>query len=282
MTAGLESPEIFDCNGCRLFGILHSAKPSFDTGVVLLVGGPQYRVGAHRMFVDIARRLCAAGIPVLRFDFRGMGDSDGDFPGFENLDEDIDAAVTHFRFRSPDVKNVALLGLCDGATAAAIYKPGDTRVCARILLNPWVHSEAGEAKAYLWYYYPRRLLQRTFWASLLTGRVRVFRALGDFVRQSHRAVTGQDRDRSPSVQRFQDKMIDSLNHFDGHILVALSEHDLTAVEFRTLLASNRSWSGIRQRAHVEELKGADHTLSDTEHLAGFVDDVTRWIASVRD
>jgi alpha-beta hydrolase superfamily lysophospholipase len=81
--SGTEYPLRFDRAGVPLVGIVHPAgKPAGDIGVVVVVGGPQYRVGSHRQFVLLARDLAAAGIPTLRFDTRGMGDSGGDFPGF--------------------------------------------------------------------------------------------------------------------------------------------------------------------------------------------------------
>ena len=48
-----------------------------------MVGGPQYRVGSHRQFTLMARAFAAAGYPVLRFDYRGIGDSEGESRGFE-------------------------------------------------------------------------------------------------------------------------------------------------------------------------------------------------------
>ena len=46
-------------------------------GVLIVTGGPQYRAGSHRQFVLLARFLAARGMAVLRFDYRGMGDSEG-------------------------------------------------------------------------------------------------------------------------------------------------------------------------------------------------------------
>mgnify|MGYP000113667174 FL=1 len=68
-----------------------------DCGVLIAVGGPQYRVGSHRQFLLLSRRLAAEGFPVFRFDYRGMGDSDGAMRSFENVSEDIAAAVDTFR-----------------------------------------------------------------------------------------------------------------------------------------------------------------------------------------
>ena len=43
--------------------------------VVLLNAGIVHRVGPNRMHVLLARALAAAGIPSLRFDMSGIGDS---------------------------------------------------------------------------------------------------------------------------------------------------------------------------------------------------------------
>jgi len=73
-----ERASVFGCGGDRLVGILHApAERARDIGVLVVVGGPQYRVGSHRQFVRMARDFAAAGYPVLRFDHRGIGDSDG-------------------------------------------------------------------------------------------------------------------------------------------------------------------------------------------------------------
>ncbi len=79
------------CGGETLFGVLATARRSRDTAVLIVVGGPQYRVGSHRQFVLLARRVADAGYPVLRFDYRGMGDSGGDMRDFESVSEDIGA-----------------------------------------------------------------------------------------------------------------------------------------------------------------------------------------------
>src|SRR5690349_24048098 len=54
-------------------------------GVLLVVGGPQYRVGSHRQFALLCRRLAGRGVPALRFDYRGMGDADGAARTFESV-----------------------------------------------------------------------------------------------------------------------------------------------------------------------------------------------------
>jgi len=146
-----------------MIGVLHAGADEAERGVVIVVGGPQIRAGSHRQFVLLARRWAAAGVPVLRFDCRGKGDSGGEFIDFEHLDDDIAAAVDALVARRPAVREVILWGLCDGASAILMYAHRDPRVAGVAIVNPWVRTEDGIARAYLKHYYARKLVQAAFW-----------------------------------------------------------------------------------------------------------------------
>ena len=68
-----------------------------DTGVLVIVGGPQYRVGSHRQYVQLSRHLAEQGIASMRFDVRGMGDSPGVQRSFEEIDDESVRHWTHSR-----------------------------------------------------------------------------------------------------------------------------------------------------------------------------------------
>ena len=97
--AATMTPERFvvlDCEGSSCVGVMSVAPASaasMSVGVVIVVGGPQYRVGSHRQFALLARALARAGIPTLRFDYRGIGDSEGDPRTFESIGSDLTCAV---------------------------------------------------------------------------------------------------------------------------------------------------------------------------------------------
>ena len=166
----------FACGEAALVGILSLPAQASARGVVIVVGGPQVRTGSHRQFTLLARALAAAGTPVLRFDYRGMGDSEGAVRDFESVDEDVRAAIDRFQQEVPGLAEVVLWGLCDGAAASALYAPQDARVRGLVLLNPWVRTDEGAARATLKHYYRGRLLDAGLWKKLASGRFDVLAA----------------------------------------------------------------------------------------------------------
>jgi exosortase A-associated hydrolase 1 len=284
MSAPHEQAIVFICGADELLGILHhAADPHPACGVVIVVGGPQYRVGSHRQFILMARALAAAGIPVLRFDYRGMGDSEGAARSFESVGEDITAAIDALTRAIPSVRKIALWGLCDAASAALMVVPAEARVSALILANPWVRTQSGEARAYVSHYYGDRLLQRDFWTKLLRGKVNPFSALAGWFRMHRVARTAP----TAAALGFIERMRMGMEAFSGPVLLLLSERDLTAQEFVDHCAASREWSRLLTRPNVivERLAGADHTFSQrpvlqraTEHSRLFLAGLTRTAA----
>ena len=78
-----EKPIVLEGVASPLIGMLHPASGKQETGVLMMVaGGPQYRIGGHRQLVLWARKFSSQGFPVMRFDFSGMGDSYGEYVEF--------------------------------------------------------------------------------------------------------------------------------------------------------------------------------------------------------
>lgn len=256
----VEEPVRFACENETLFGILARPEQPADLGIVVVVGGPQTRVGSHRQFVLLARALAAAGYPVLRFDVRGMGDSTGAQRSFEHITPDIAAAIDALQEQCPAVRRVVLWGLCDAASAALLYcdETHDPRIAGLCLLNPWVRSEASLAKTQVKHYYGQRLLQKEFWAKLLSGRLDVARALAELLRK-----LGQATAKAEQILGFQERMARGWKSFTGPILLILSGNDYTAKEFLEYAAGAPSWRGLLEQAGITrcDVPDADHTFS---------------------
>jgi len=170
-----EIPVTIDAGPDRMLGIVSqpdAATPMRPVGVVMVVGGAQYRVGSHRQCVSLARGLASEGFASLRFDLPGLGDSPGEPLAFEQTAAHIGAAIDQLIHRST-VQQVVLWGLCDGASASLLYAQArnDPRVIGLALLNPWIASDTALAKARIKHYYGQRVLTTDFWHKLLTGGV---------------------------------------------------------------------------------------------------------------
>lgn len=268
----IEETACFACAGDTLLGILARPQSPTETGVLVIVGGPQYRVGSHRQFVLLSRTLAAAGYAVLRFDYRGMGDSQGDQRNFEAVSTDIAAAIDALQARIPSVKQVALWGLCDGASAALLYchDTHDRRVSGLCLLNPWVRSTASLARTQVKHYYTQRLMQREFWTKLFRGEV-AFKALRGLLRNIRVTFTearGSDATTTgPSTASelpFQHRMAAAWDEFDGGIFLLLSGDDYTAKEFTEYARKDAVWKNALTHPRLlrHDLNGADHTFSN--------------------
>src|SRR5437867_3128261 len=178
---------VLRCEETTLIGLLTLPSQPVARGVLIVVGGPQYRVGSHRQYILLARQLASGGVPVMRFDYRGMGDSGGAPRSFETIDDDLAAATDRFFEQVPILREVVMWGLCDGASAALMYGPRDARICGLVLANPWVRTEKGFARTMVKHYYVRRALELSFWAKVFSRQFHAMsslRALAKDLRQS--------------------------------------------------------------------------------------------------
>lgn len=270
----------FACEGEVLVGVLHAAAS--DTGVVIVVGGPQYRVGSHRQFVQLARALAAAGHPTLRFDVRGMGDSTGPLHTFEQITPDIGAAVDALMAAQPQLRRVVLWGLCDGASAALMYCAArrDARIGGLCLANPWVRSAQSLAQTRVKHYYLQRLTQRSFWLKLVSGKVAGGAVTG--LLKNLRAAKARPAPGAADLTQtgpFQRRMLAGWTGQAGPILLLLSGQDYTAKEFIDYTQANADWRAALGARHVTrvDIAQADHTFSNEgSHRAAEASTVT-WL-----
>lgn len=117
-----EEPTFITGGEFRLFGVLHRPSSPNRQGVGVLFIPPfaEEKKGAHRLLVDLARTLCRQGLPVLRFDFRGTGDSEGTFSDFTLAGALADARLAMaFLREQASVERIGLVGVRLGGTLAA-------------------------------------------------------------------------------------------------------------------------------------------------------------------
>jgi pimeloyl-ACP methyl ester carboxylesterase len=192
----------FDQRSGQLVGVL--AEPLGEPapiGVVLLNAGAQRRIGPNRMWVEMARRWAARGIPTLRLDLSGIGDADGNASAYRSdagfyVPEFVGqarAALDALGARALP-RRFVLGGLCSGAYWSLYAAIEDERVAAALMLNPraltwdseshWIQARR-ETRAL-----GRRLTSAGAWRRVFSGRVSLRRPLSiaaSFVAQLLRA-----------------------------------------------------------------------------------------------
>ena len=115
----LECAGYFTVSGAALYTVLHEVPD--PVARVLLVGPfASERHFSYHPWVRWARYLAARGIEVLRYDYRGLGESTGEFEemGFDHWSEDVELLGTWLSSRSQGVP-LLLHGLEIGAILAA-------------------------------------------------------------------------------------------------------------------------------------------------------------------
>lgn len=279
-----EIPVIFECQGQPLVGIIHQPDGAATVGVLVIVGGPQYRVGSHRQFILLARHLAEQGIPTMRFDVRGMGDSEATPRRFDQIDDDIRSAIDCFMESCPELTHVVLWGLCDGASAALFYGYQDNRVKGLVLLNPWVFTEQGAAKTYLKHYYLQRLLSKDLWIKIFSFKfdyTNSVRSLLNLLKQA----TGKTKalQSADTIVKVDEKltlpirMRECLRLSAHPVLLILSGRDLTAEEFKETVKGDSEWQRLLNDSRVtrHDFVEADHTFSS----AVWRDQVAEWTST---
>jgi uncharacterized protein len=142
----MEKPVILKSSGQQMVGMLHlpDRRRGRVPAVVFFHGFTGTKIEPHRIFVKMARALCEAGFAVLRFDFRGSGDSAGDFSMMTISGEltDARAALRFLRTRpAVDPARVGVLGLSMGGMVAALVLGEDPRLRAAALWSAVSHPD---------------------------------------------------------------------------------------------------------------------------------------------
>lgn len=193
-----ETPIWFGGPDQRLFGIVSErGDESAAVTAILLTAGALRHTGPSRLWVTIARACAARGVPTLRFDMPGIGDSSGHARATEQSNyydllplsapayvDAASAALDAMASRGlPD--RFVLVGLCSGAYWSLHAALRDRRVAAIVMLHPPALEWNDQADATYRSAQQRqtarsvrsRLLLRATWRKVLAGEISPARCL---------------------------------------------------------------------------------------------------------
>ncbi|MDK9557685.1 alpha/beta hydrolase [Marinobacter sp. M216] len=127
-----------------LFGAFHPRQGASRNEAIVLCNpfGQEY-LRAHKSIRRLAINLASLGYPVLRFDYRGTGDSAGDISGVsaDQWVTDIGHAIQELQDMAA-VPRVALIGLRLGALLAAKATLENDQVSRLVMWDPVVDGSA--------------------------------------------------------------------------------------------------------------------------------------------
>lgn len=264
-----ETPIVIPHRGQSLSAVLVTPETEAhaEIAVVLLNAGAVRRVGPNRMWVEAARRWARRGVPVLRLDVAGIGDSDGDASRYARdaglyapgLVPQVLAALDALE-RSRVAHRFVVGGLCAGAYWAFHAALQDDRVVSAVMINPaaliW-NEDLGAARDL------RALVNQPFSLARLRRaatpeRRRAVarwllgtpRRLRDRVSARGRAGTGCDADIDVSIDRFL--------HSGKRALMLFSDHE----PLETELTRSGRMGRLRgaETVALEQIAVRDHTL----------------------
>lgn len=296
----------------RLFGTLHRpANPRAGApAVVLLSPGVKMRVGPGRLYVPLTEMLNAQGYTVLRFDFFGLGDSEGEL--HESMLADVYNNIEVGRYVSDTLCALRWLreahgfdkfllgGLCGGAITALLTAEREERVTGLLSLGMTVtlaSNAAAPAKFMtsqqldsMRLGYIRKLLRPGSWLRLLTFRsdyTVIWYSFKNMVaRKKPQAAKAVVAD-APLEQRGNANPLFPPAFFSflqrgGRALMLFSGKDRLQAEyvekFATPYAAQLTPFAPQVREHVVE--NANHVLSFPEWQREMVDVSRSWIASL--
>jgi alpha-beta hydrolase superfamily lysophospholipase len=271
-----EAPFMVDHEVGTLFGILAEPVdgPRPPLAAIFLNAGAVRRIGPNRLWVEAARQAAAAGLPTLRVDLEGIGDSDGDAGRYRDVGEFYRNELGGFVSAFLDAleargygERFVLAGLCAGGFWAFNAADRDPRAVAALMVNPgaleWHPELVKDRNARKL----QRLRRRAWWRRVLRGQIKrknvvaVARATASQgwhdVTSLPRRVTARG-DQRDAVAVSVERILDRLRDREVRVVMAFSDEEPVHAELERdgILAHLDRWPNLEMGV----LPARDHTL----------------------
>lgn len=127
----------------EIFGVMHLPKIRAPL-IIMCHGWGANKIGTWQgLFVKAAREFCEKGYAVLRFDFRGSGDSGGSFEEqtLETMTKDLNYVLNNLDRNDVDADRVGLIGHSLGGKAAIKVAKNKRIKCLMLWSTPALHQD---------------------------------------------------------------------------------------------------------------------------------------------
>jgi alpha/beta superfamily hydrolase len=301
-------------DGMLLRGMLHEPDPQQARGVCLLLLSPgiKGRVGPHRLYLKIAERLVPMGFHVLRFDFYGLGDSEGEID--ERLLSDMYNTIQNGRYIDDTIAAMDWMtancgvgrfigsGLCGGSITALLVAAQDRRIESMLALSIPTAFDGGEAN---WARfatnrqlvgirrgYFKRIIKPEAWIRFLTGKTSYFvlwRSLKQLIpwanSSSAARLAPSGAATAPSKDDTNPKFAPAFLRIVGSkrpLLLIFSGGDRLSWEFEEKFEARHrdQLEPLRSYLEIKKIADANHALTDPSWVQEMLDMTVDWLDRV--
>lgn len=260
-----------------------NAKTANLPAVILLNAGIIHRVGPHRLYVKMARRLAAMGFVVLRFDFSGVGDSKvrHDTLPFERSTIREAQDAMNYLSAETGIGRFVLAGICSGADVSLKTACCDPRVVGAVLINAQGEQPGtgDEVRSYFslrkkaHYVWRGALLNPKIWMGAVTGKVD-YRDIIKVLSFPLRGRSVWKKSVSTSISQYAADLR-SVAQDGARLLLIFSEGDMGLESLREAFGAKLQQLRASGKIDVHVIPQSDHVftlLGNQERLLALVQD----------
>lgn len=291
-----------------LNGVIHVPDQKLlkqKVGIILLNSGLKDRVGPHRLYIKIARKLCKEGFYVLRFDSSGLGDSEGmlksglSVQNFALIEKGlfVDDALSAIDLFLPktEVSYLVLAGLCGGAITALLTASIDARVGNLILMDPSIVLDETKENKKIHPHelqivissYKNKLIDLSFWKSVFISKrdyLKILKMLIAYLNLKFKRILCNNHIDNNSMildRPLNKKFLDAFFKYmrsKRSILFLMSETDKAAWEFKNKFEkSTLSDLSKNHYCRIKYVNTANHEFASLTAQEILLNEINTWL-----
>lgn len=255
--------------------------------VIFLNAGIIHRCGPFRLYVRLARALAANGVPTLRIDLPGVGDS-GSVPGASVREDNVNAVRQACDALEKDgvARRFILLGICAGADNGFITATVEPRVSGAVLIDP---TAVFPTPLHYLIRGLRAAIRPGFWMRVLRDGGGVRRQLAEYYQAQRRLSDGPGRrlpatsHETPAPGELKEQARQALATMASRgtrLLIVITGHHATDYTYRRQFFHAFRDLRLHRTTEVIRYPGAAHTFGNEHDRRRLETDLLRWVRAL--